>query len=49
MSSAKVQPCLLLLLFLFIYLFIYFFFNTALQKHIYAHWKFLKCYGSLYI
>ena len=38
MSSAKVQPCLLLLLFyLFIYLFIYFFFNTALQKHIYMH------------
>ena len=45
MTSAKVQPCLLFYLFDF-FLFV---FNTALQKHIYAHWKFLKCYGSLYI
>ena len=44
MSSAKIQPSLLLLLLLFIF---HFFFNTALQKHINAHWKFLKYYDSL--
>ena len=52
MSSAKVQPRLLLLFIIIIYyyyLFFHFFFNTALQKHINVHWKFLKCYGSLYI
>ena len=37
MTSAKVQPCLLF--YLFVCLFV---FNTALQKHIYAHWKFLS-------
>jgi len=46
LSSAKVQACLLLLLIFFIN---FFFFTTALQKHLNAHWKFLKCYGSLYI
>ena len=46
MSSAKIQPSLLLLLLLLLLFIFHFFFNTALQKHINAHWKFLKYYDS---